>query len=115
MDFKALATAAFLSLGGITIAPMAQARPVVAVQSRCSFNGVTEACVVREGTDYIDVTYTSDGKQVTYLKPNGTTHGQAEVIDGNRTYRARHSTDHRQAYFETVNGTTVIGLTGYHR
>lgn len=110
MNFKALLLVA--ATAATTIAAPAMARGVTPFHTTCSFNNVREACIVREGHDYIDVTYTADGKQVTYIKDHGTSHGQGEVIDGNRTYRAQYGEDPTGsvAFVTTQNGVTRIPL-----
>ena len=82
----------------------ALARPLPAPHSgTCSFNGVKERCVVEWGTDgSLNVTYLSDGKQVTYETLGG------KVRDGNNVYNAGVSNRGSHYIFTTQNGQTLI-------
>ena len=42
------------------------ARPIIGFHGICTFNGVSEACFVREDTESIEVTYSNDNKRLIY-------------------------------------------------
>ena len=62
---------ALISAAGCCSISTAVARPVIRFHGTCSFNGISEACFIRESTEQIEVTYDSDNKRVIYVKPGG--------------------------------------------
>ena len=62
-------TLALISAAGYSLTSGVVARPIIGFHGTCSFNGVSEACFIRESTDQIEVTYASDNKRVIYMKP----------------------------------------------
>ncbi len=83
------------------------ARPIIGFHGTCTFNGVSEACFVRESTSEIEVTYASDNKRVIYVKPGG---GDVSVVSDGKVFPATCQVDRNRdlSIFRTKNGVTEI-------
>ena len=83
------------------------ARPIIGFHGTCNFNGVSEACFVRESTSEIEVTYASDNKRVIYVKPGG---GDVSVVSDGMVFPATWQVDRNRdlSIFRTKNGVTEI-------
>ena len=60
---------ALIAAAACCSASVAVARPIIGFHGTCTFNGVSEACFVREDTESFEVTYASDNKCVIYCCP----------------------------------------------
>ncbi len=83
------------------------ARPIIGFHGTCTFNGVSEACFVRESTSEFEVTYASDNKRVIYVKPAG---GDVSVVSDGKVFPATWQVDRNRdlTIFRTKNGVTEI-------
>ena len=83
------------------------ARPIIGFHGTCTFNGVSEACFVRESTSEFEVTYASDNKRVIYVKPGG---GDVSVVSDGNVFPATWQVDRNRdlSIFRTKNGVTEI-------
>ena len=83
------------------------ARPIIGFHGTCTFNGVPEACFVRESTGEFEVTYASDNKRVIYVKPGG---GDVSVVSDGKVFPATWQVDRNRdlSIFRTKNGVTEI-------
>ena len=83
------------------------ARPNIGFHGICTFNGVSEACFVREDTESIEVTYASDNKRVIYWKPAS---GEISVESDGKVFPATWQVDRNRdlTIFRTKNGVTEI-------
>mgnify|MGYP001410024087 FL=1 len=88
-------------------ASVAVARPIIGFHGTCTFNGVSEACFVRESTSEFEVTYASDNKRVIYVKPGG---GDVSVVSDGNVFPATWQVDRNRdlSIFRTKNGVTEI-------
>ena len=88
-------------------ASVAVARPIIGFHGTCTFNGVSEACFVRESTSEFEVTYASDNKRVIYVKPGG---GDVSVVSDGKVFPATWQVDRNRdlTIFRTKNGVTEI-------
>ncbi len=86
---------------------VAVARPIIGFHGICTFNGVSEACFVRENTESIEVTYASDNKRVIYWKPAS---GEISVESDGKVFPATWQVDRKRdlTIFRTQNGVTEI-------
>ena len=98
---------ALISCIGLGLVSMAIARPTIGFHGTCIFNGVSEACFVREDTESIEVTYASDNKRVIYRKPAS---GEISVESDGKVFPATWQVDDRRGVtiFRTQNGVTTI-------
>ena len=98
---------ALISAAGCCSISIAVARPVIGFHGTCSFNGISEACFIRESTDQIEVTYDSDNKRVIYVKPAG---GDVSVESDGKVFPATWQDDRNRGLFifRTKNGVTEI-------
>ena len=88
-------------------ASVAVARPIIGFHGTCTFNGVSEACFVREDTESFEVTYASDNKRVIYWKPAS---GEISVESDGKVFPATWQLDRNRdlTIFRTKNGVTEI-------
>ena len=88
-------------------ASVAVARPIIGFHGTCTFNGVSEACFVREDTESFEVTYASDNKRVIYWKPAS---GEISVESDGKVFPASWQVDRNRdlSIFRTKNGVTEI-------
>ena len=88
-------------------ASVAVARPIIGFHGTCTFNGVSEACFVREDTESFEVTYASDNKRVIYWKPAS---GEISVESDGKVFPATWQVDRNRdlTIFRTKNGVTEI-------
>ena len=88
-------------------ASVAVARPIIGFHGTCTFNGVSEACFVREDTESIEVTYASDNKRVIYWKPAS---GEISVESDGKVFPATWQVDRNRdlTIFRTKNGVAEI-------
>ena len=98
---------ALISAAGYSLTSLVIARPIIGYHGACSFNGVSEACFIRESTDQIEVTYASDNKRVIYMKPAG---GHVSVESDGKVFPATWQDDQNRGLFifRTENGITEI-------
>ena len=85
----------------------AAGRPIIGFHGTCTFNGLSEACFIRESTSQIEVTYERDNKRVIYVKPGG---GDVSVESDGKVYPASWEVDDIRGVtvFRTINGVTEI-------
>ena len=88
-------------------ASVAVARPIIGFHGTCTFNGVSEACFVRQDTESFEVTYASDNKRVIYWKPAS---GEISVESDGKVFPATWQLDRNRdlTIFRTKNGVTEI-------
>ena len=98
---------ALISAAGCCSVSEAVARPIIGFHGICTFNGVSEACFVRESTSEFEVTYASDNKRVIYVKPGG---GDVSVVSDGTVFPATWQVDRNRglSIFRTKNGVTEI-------
>ncbi len=96
-----------IAAAGCCSVSVAVARPIIEFHGTCTFNGVSEACFVRQSTSEIEVTYLSDGKRVIYVKPAG---GDVSVVSDGKVFPATYQVDRNRdlTIFRTKNGVTEI-------
>ena len=96
--------AAAASSCSVSVSP---ARPIIGFHGTCTFNGVPEACFVRESSSEFEVTYASDNKRVIYVKPGG---GDVSVVSDGTVFPATWQVDRNRdlSIFRTKNGVTEI-------
>ena len=83
------------------------ARPIIGFHGTSTFNGVSEACFVRESTSEFEVTYASDNKRGIDVKPGG---GDVSVISDGTVFPATWQVDRKRdlSIFRTKNGVSEI-------
>ena len=98
---------ALIAAAGCCSASVSIARPIIGFHGRCTFNGVSEACFVREDTESFEVTYASDNKRVIYWKPAS---GEISVESDGKVFPATWQVDRNRdlTIFRTKNGVTEI-------
>ena len=98
---------ALIAAAGCCSASVSIARPIIGFHGTCTFNGVSEACFVRESTSEFEVTYASDNQRVIYVKPGG---GDVSVVSDGRVFPATYQVDRNRelSIFRTKNGVTEI-------
>ena len=98
---------ALIAAAACCSASVAVARPIIGFHGTCTFNGVSEACFVREDTESFEVTYASDNKRVIYWKPAS---GEISVESNGKVFPATWQIDRNRdlSIFRTKNGVTEI-------
>ena len=98
---------ALIAAAGCCSASVSIARPIIGFHGRCTFNGVSEACFVRQDTESFEVTYASDNKRVIYWKPAS---GEISVESDGKVFPATWQVDRNRdlTIFRTKNGVTEI-------